>query len=110
MQTIVELSSYQKRAETLLDKEERQAIIDYLASHPDAGDIMQGTGGIRKLRWKRKGSGKSGGVRVVYFYRNLKIPLFLLTVYAKGEQENLTRAERNNWKKMIELLASHYGE
>ena len=47
---------------------------------------------------------------MVYFFRNLKIPLFLLTVYAKGEQENLTKAERNNWKKMIELLASHYGE
>ena len=110
MQTIVELSFYQKRAETLLDKEERQAIIDYLASHPDAGDIMQGTGGIRKLRWKRGWSGKSGGVRVVYFYRNLKTPLFLLTIYAKGEQENLTKAERNSWKKMIELMASHYGE
>ncbi|WP_286196996.1 addiction module toxin RelE, partial [Thalassotalea sp. G20_0] len=82
----------------------------YLALHPEAGDIMQGTGGIRKLRWKRGVSGKSKGVRVVYFYQNLKMPLFLLTIYANGEQDNLTKAERNNWRKMIELLANHYGE
>lgn len=110
MQTIVELSLYQKRAIDLLDQEERRKIIDYLASNPDAGDIMQGTGGIRKLRWKRGGSGKSGGVRVIYFYRNMNIPLFLLTLYAKGEQDNLSKAERNNLKKMIEQLVNHYGE
>lgn len=110
MQTIVELSLYQKRAINLLDQEERREIIDYLASNPDAGDIMQGTGGIRKLRWKRGGSGKSGGVRVIYFYRNMNMPLFLLTLYAKGEQDNLSKAERNNWKKMIEQLVHHYGE
>ncbi|WP_257267133.1 type II toxin-antitoxin system RelE/ParE family toxin [Endozoicomonas sp. ONNA2] len=110
MQTIVELSIYQKRAIDLLDQEERREIIDYLASNPDAGDIMQGTGGIRKLRWKRGGSGKSGGVRVIYFYRNMNMPLFLLTLYAKGEQDNLSKAERNNWKKMIEQLVHHYGE
>lgn len=110
MQTIVELSLYQKRAIDLLDQEERREIIDYLASNPDAGDIMQGTGGIRKLRWKRGSSGKSGGVRVIYFYRNMNIPLFLLTLYAKGEQDNLSKAERNNLKKMIEQLVNHYGE
>ncbi len=110
MQTIVELSLYQKRAIDLLDQEERREIIDYLASNPDAGDIMQGTGGIRKLRWKRGDSGKSGGVRVIYFYRNMNMPLFLLTLYAKGEQDNLSKAERNNWKKMIEQLVHHHGE
>jgi len=64
--TIVELPQYIRRAERLLDEEERNRLIDYLATRPKSGVVMQGTGGIRKLRWARKGTGKSGGVRVIY--------------------------------------------
>ncbi len=108
MNTVVELPSYQKRAIALLDKAERAEIISYLANNPEAGEIMQGTGGIRKVRWKREGTGKSGGVRVIYFYKNQRLPLFLLTVYAKGMQENLSKAERNKWKKGVETLIQTY--
>ena len=68
MQTIVELPEFQKRALTLLSEEQKSSIINYLSNHPQSGDLMQGTGGIRKLRWSAQGRGKSGGVRVIYYY------------------------------------------
>jgi hypothetical protein len=65
---------------------------------------MQGTGGVRKLRWSRYGTGKSGGVRVIYYYHNEKIPLYLLTVFGKGEKDNLSKAQRNEVAKLIRVL------
>ena len=61
------MPEYIRRAEKLLTEEERRDIVDYLAAHPKAGDIMEGTGGVRKLRWGRQGRGKSGDVRVIYY-------------------------------------------
>jgi len=83
MQTIVELPEFQQRRAKLLFELESTGIINYLAAHPTAGSIMQGTGGIRKLRWAAKGKGKSGGVRIIYYYHNKSIPLFLLTLFAR---------------------------
>jgi len=110
MQTIVELPEFQKRALCLLKGEEKPSIINYLAAHPQSGDLMQGTGGIRKLRWSAKGKGKSGGVRVIYYYHNGSIPLFLLTVFGKGEKANLSKTERNDLAKFTTLLLKSYGE
>lgn len=62
MQTIVELPEFQKRASSLISETERNSIINYLAVHPQSGNIMQGTGGIRKFRWSSGNKGKSGGV------------------------------------------------
>ena len=66
MLTIAELPEYIRRAEKLLSASERSEIINYLAPLPKAGDLVEGTGGIRKLRWGRGAQGKSGGVRVIY--------------------------------------------
>ncbi len=110
MQTIVELPEFQKRATDLLKEEEKVSIINYLAFHPQAGDLMQGTGGIRKLRWSAQGKGKSGGVRVVYYYHNGSVPLFLLTVFGKGEKANLSKSERNDLAKLTVLLLRNYGD
>ena len=74
MQTIAELPEFKKKSDRLLSKKEKLSIINYLAAHPAAGDIMQGTGGIRKLRWSAQGKGKSGGVRVIYYYHNETMP------------------------------------
>lgn len=74
-----------------------------------AGDIMQGTGGIRKLRWAAQGRGKSGGARVIYYYHNESIPLFLLTLFGKGEKANLAKSERNDLSKFTGLLLRQYG-
>lgn len=70
---------------------------------------MQGTGGIRKLRWASGGKGKSGGVRVIYYYHNESIPLFLLTIFGKGEKANLSKTERNELSKFTSILAKNYG-
>ncbi len=107
--TIVEMSGYLRKSEKMLSQGERRAVIDYLALHPESGDIMRGTGGIRKLRWGRGGSGKSGGVRVVYYYFNETMPLFLLALFAKNEKDNLSESERNELAKLTEKLREHYG-
>jgi hypothetical protein len=96
MNTIVELPEFIRRAEKLLRDNERMELIWYLAGNPKAGVVLEGTGGIRKLRWKREGSGKSGGVRVIYYFHNEQYPLFLLTLFGKSEKENISKAERNN--------------
>ena len=69
---------------------------------------MQGTGGVRKLRWARSGSGKSGGIRVIYFFHNENMPLFLLTAFAKNEKENLSKAERSELAVLTRLLVETY--
>lgn len=104
MQGIVELPSYARLATKLLDPQERQDLIAYLANHPEAGDIMEGTGGVRKLRWGRGGQGKSGGVRIIYYYHDARMPLYLLTLFAKGDKANLTRAERNDLASLVGIL------
>lgn len=109
MQTIIELPSYLGKSDKLLTDSERTSIINYLALHPAAGEIMQGTGGIRKLRWSAKGKGKSSGVRVIYYYHNESMPLFLLTLFGKGEKANLSKAERNELAKFTSLLVNNYG-
>lgn len=106
--TVVELPEYIRRSERLLDENERNSLIDYLAVHPKDGKIMQRTGGIRKIRWARKGKGKRGGVRVIYYFYDETIPLFLLTIFGKGEKENLSKAERNALSKLTQELLKIY--
>ena len=109
MQTIVELPEFLRRAEKILSTSEITSIINYIAAHPAAGVIMQGTGGIRKLRWSAQGKGKSGGVRVIYYYHNEAMPLFLLSLFGKGEKSNLTKSECNDLAKITSLLIKNYG-
>ncbi len=104
MQTLAETTEYIRRAEKLLSDEERKDVLNYLAEHPKAGDLMEGTGGVRKLRWSRGSQGKSGGVRVIYYFHSESIPLYLLTLFAKNERANLTKAERNELAELVGLL------
>jgi hypothetical protein len=76
----------------LMDDEERAGLVNYLAYHPMAGVMVPGSGGVRKLRWGLEGRGKRGGARVIYFYHDVDMPLFLLEAYAKNERENLSQA------------------
>lgn len=102
--TVAELAEYQRRAEKLLTDSERQDIVNYVAAFPKAGDLIQGTGGVRKLRWRRGGAGKSGGVRVIYYFHSERMPLYLLTVFAKNERADLNQAERNVLVKLVDVL------
>ena len=107
---IAELPTYMRLAEKLLSVEERQDLINYLAEHPKSGDIMEGTGGVRKLRWRRGGRGKSGGVRVIYYFHDDLMPLYLLTLFAKGDKVNLTKGERNELADLVEALVDAWKE
>jgi hypothetical protein len=69
---------------------------------------MAYTGGGRKLRWRAPGRGKRGGTRVIYYYYNESLPLFLLNVFAKNEKVNLSQAERNQMKILLPRLVSGY--
>jgi len=99
---------FRTKARKLLTEEESLELITYLARNPEAGDLMRGTGGVRKLRWGRENEGKSGGYRVISYYYDQSVPLFALTIYAKNEKTNLTQVERNDLKRLAAELADHY--
>jgi len=108
MHTVVETPSYIRKAEGLFSAEEMADIVNTVAKNPEAGDVMQGTGGFRKFRVGREGMGKRGGGRVVYIYRNEAFPVFLITVFPKNEKANLSKAERNTLKKRADEIFESY--
>lgn len=90
MLTVVETTLFQRQWPNYWAEEERGEFAAYIAENPNAGVVIPESGGIRKVRWKRAGSGKSGGVRVIYFTRNAEGEVVLLTLYAKSKTDNLT--------------------
>ncbi len=108
MQTVVETPTYLKAAGSLFTEAERADIVAAIASDPEAGDLMPGTGGYRKRRFGRAGMGKRGGARIVYLYGGTDFPIFLITVYAKAEKGNLSRAEQNTLAKMAKSFFADY--
>lgn len=88
--------------------EEVARLIVFLSENPEAGKLIVGTGGARKLRFAPTGRGKSGGYRVVTYYSADDIPVFLMDVYAKGDKMNLSGRERTELKKKLESFARQY--
>jgi hypothetical protein len=84
------------------------ALVGYLAENPTAGDIIAGTGGCRKLRWAGRGKGKSGGFRTITFYSGAMMPVYLLTVFGKGEKVNLSDAECNALRALTRIIAAEH--
>ncbi len=106
--TVVETPEFIARTDKLMTVEDREGLIDYLAKDPTAGDLIQGTGGVRKLRWGLEGRGKRGGARIIYFFHNADVPLFALTAFAKNERADLSQEERNAFRKLTKLLIEAY--
>ena len=92
---VEELPSFRRAAKGLLNEEQKTEIVTAISSDPEAGVLLEGTGGVRKRRFGIDQRGKSGGIRVIYFFHDLDMPTYLLTVFAKNDIENLTQAERN---------------
>ncbi len=102
MLTVIETPLFQRQWPLYWTEEERGTFAAYLAEHPNAGDVVPGSGGIRKVRWGRAGSGKSGGVRVIYFTRTEEGEVVLLTLYAKAKLDNLTGPQLKEIRRAIE--------
>ena len=107
--TVVETVAYLSAAKDAgMSESERRGVVDLLAESPQAGDVMQGTGGCRKVRIAREGGGKSGGYRVITVFGGKDVPVFLLAVFGKGDKDNLTKAERNELAKLTTVLLDSY--
>ena len=100
----METDEFLNATKKLMDDEERAELVGYLAFHPTAGDVIPGSGGVRKLRWGLEGRGKRGGARVIFFFHDMDMPLYLMTAYAKNERENVSQAEINTLQKIARAL------
>lgn len=90
MKTVVETPMFAKISADYWDEDERLEFITWLAADPTVGAVVTGTGGVRKVRWSRPGSGKRGGVRVIYYNRTQRGEVWLLLlIYAKSARENI---------------------
>lgn len=95
--SVIEFAGYRRRASELLTAGQRDAVIDLIAYEPTCGDVIPGSGGLRKVRVGRDGIGKRGGTRVVYYFYNENFPILLLALFAKNEKSDLTSAEKREF-------------
>jgi hypothetical protein len=106
--SVVETPEFLTATRRIMDDDERGLLVDYLARNPLAGDLIPGTGGVRKLRWGLEGRGKRGGARVVYYYHSDTMPIFALTAYAKNNRADLSQADRNDFRRLTALLVESH--
>ena len=111
VQTVIATHSFDAAVKaTRMSETELDAVIDSVAGDPQGGVVMSGTGGVRKARLAGRGKGKSGGYRVVWWFGGGDIPVFLLTVFGKGEKDNVSQAERNALKRLTATLRESLGK
>ena len=106
--SVLEMPAFAQQAEGLFTEDERQQLAVFLGNGPEAGDLIKGTGGVRKLRWGAKGKGKRGGARVVYYYHDDEVPIFLFYCYSKSDQDDLSAKDRAELKKIVKAIAESY--
>jgi hypothetical protein len=102
MLTVIETPLFQRQWPLYWTEDERGSFCAYIAEHPNVGDVIPESGGLRKVRWRREGSGKSGGVRVIYYTRKPEGELILLTLYAKTKTDNLTGSKLKEIRHALE--------
>lgn len=105
LQTVVELQEFLRRAKAIMGEEEQNALVDYIAANPEAGVSLGG--GLRKIRIARLGGGKSGGYRTIYVFGGVTMPIFLVTVFAKNEKDNINKTERAELVQLSKTLIAH---
>ena len=102
MYTVIETPVYSGKVKRILTDDEREAFAVFIAQNPKAGSVVRGSGGVRKVRWAREGSGKSGGARVVYYNRLDSGEIWLLTLYAKSDRSTIPAHELRMIKEVID--------
>jgi hypothetical protein len=108
--TVAETQPFQRKVVQLLSDAEKTELIAYLSAHPSAGILIKGTGGIRKLRWARGGRGKSGGVRIIYYFHSHQMPLYLLALFGKNERVNISMEEKNTLARLVRQLVDFWSQ
>ena len=101
--TVLQLPKFKAEATELIGTDGIDALAVYLIDRPDAGDVIPGSGGVRKLRWAAKGKGKRGGARIIYLYAVVAARIYLMRCYAKNMKTDLTADE----KKQLRQVAAH---
>ncbi len=99
---VVKTPVFEKQWPLYWNEDERGEFAAYIAEFPSAGSVVPGSGGVRKVRWRRPGTGKSGGVRVIYFTRITEEEVVLLLIYAKAKTDNITGAKLKEIRRVIE--------
>ncbi|MEK6542498.1 MAG: type II toxin-antitoxin system RelE/ParE family toxin [Pseudomonadota bacterium] len=107
LHTVVELTTFVKQAKAIMSDDERSAIVNTIAANPECGVALGG--GLRKVRIAREGAGKSGGYRTLFVFGGANVPLFLVTVFAKNEKGNLSKAELAHVVQLGKTLLASYG-
>lgn len=102
MLSFVETGLFTRLVQEYLSDEEYLALQEFLAEHPEAGDVIPGSGGVRKIRWGGKGQGKRGGCRVIYLARLAQGQIWMLTMYPKSVTENIPAHLLRQIRKEIE--------
>ncbi len=107
--TVVETAPYLAEAVQLMDEAERIEVINLIATDPQAGDVFPGTGGLRKVRIPLKGRGKRGGGRLITFFHDVDMPVFLIAVYAKNVQGDLDSRQRKAATALTTAIRAQFG-
>lgn len=102
----VETSLFTGQLPRFLGDDEYRSLQSHLMAHPGAGVVIKGSGGVRKVRWRSGGRGKSGGVRVIYYWAMADEQIFMLTLYGKGEKENLSVQDLRKVSKLVEEMTN----
>lgn len=100
----VETPAFTRELSAYLDDVGYATLQAFLGTYPNAGPIIRGSGGIRKLRWRSRRGGKRGGSRVIYYWLAPQDRIYLLTIYGKGVKDDLTAAERAAWRRAVEEI------
>jgi hypothetical protein len=100
----IEAAPFSRFRDDYLDDEGFRELQQHLAANPEAGDLIPGAGGVRKLRWRdaRRGKGKRGGLRIVYYCFLSNRQIWLLTIYDKDQADDLTKEEKNQLRRALE--------
>lgn len=102
----VETKEFQARWKALgMTEEDLRKLQGFLLEHPGMAPVIQGTGGVRKLRWAREGRGKSGSLRTIYLDMKASGLIYLITVFGKGEKDNLSAEEKQTIKAFVKRLS-----
>jgi hypothetical protein len=108
--TFVETKVFSKRIDGLISDDELAAFQVELAKNPEKGPVIEGTGGLRKIRWGLKGKGKSGGLRIIYLHLKMRSVMHLVFVFAKNDSDDLTADQKKQLRAIVDAIKREYTE